>query len=69
MRATIDSIGGRRFVMTMGCGVATTALQWFGKLDPAGSTFALVIIATVAAYITGNTAQKAVDRMHPEGQP
>jgi hypothetical protein len=65
MRATIDSIGGRRFVMTMGCGVATTALQWFGKLDANGSTFALVIIATVAAYITGNTAQKAVDRMHP----
>lgn len=65
MRGTIENIGGRRFLMTMGCGVATTVLQWFGKLDPTGSTFALVIIATVAAYITGNTAQKAVDRMHP----
>lgn len=51
-----DTIGGRRFIMTIGCGVATTALTWFGKID--GGVYASVIIATVAAYITGNTAQK-----------
>jgi hypothetical protein len=70
MRARLEDIGGRRFLMTMGCGIATTALQWFGKLDAAGSTYALVTIATVAAYITGNTAQKAMELTHPlETQP
>lgn len=52
----IESIGGRKFVMTLGCGVATTALTWFSKID--GNTYSLVIIATVGAYIAGNVAQK-----------
>lgn len=58
IRAAIETSGGRRFIMAMGAGVATTALQWFGKLDPAGTTYAMVVIGTVAAYIGGNTAQK-----------
>jgi hypothetical protein len=58
IRRAIETSGGRRFVMAMGAGIATTGLQWFGKLDPAGSTYAMVIIGTVAAYITGNTAQR-----------
>lgn len=52
----IEAIGGRKFVMTLGCGVATTALTWFSKID--GNTYSLVIIATVGAYIAGNVAQK-----------
>lgn len=48
-------LGGRRFVVTIGAGLVTTFLQWFGKLDPAGSTYALVIAATVGAYIAGGT--------------
>lgn len=48
--------GGRRFVMTMGCGVVCTILVWFAKID--GSIFRDVIIATVAVYIGGNTYQK-----------
>ena len=59
MRAVIESTGGRRFLLALGAGVATTTLQWFGKLDPAGTTYAMVIIGTVAAYITGNTVQKS----------
>ncbi len=55
-----NSLGGRKFFITLGCGVATTVLQFFGKLDAAGSTYALVIVATVGAYITGNVAQKKV---------
>lgn len=54
----MENVGGRRFIATVGAGVVTSMLQWFGKLDPAGSTYAMVIIATVGAYITGNTAQK-----------
>jgi hypothetical protein len=54
----IENSGGRRFLITLGAGVATTLLQWFGRLDQAGSTYAMVTIATVAAYITGNTTQK-----------
>jgi hypothetical protein len=58
MRAAIEAAGGRRFLMTMGAGVAATILQWFGKLDPSGSTYAVLVLGTVAAYITGNTTQK-----------
>ena len=52
----IETLGGRKFVMTLGCGLATTALTWFGKID--GATYSLVIVATVGAYIAGNVAQK-----------
>lgn len=54
----IESLGGRKFVMTLGCGLATTLLTWFGKIDAA--TYSLVIVATVGAYITGNVVQKKV---------
>lgn len=58
VRDAIELSGGRRFVLALGSGITTTILQWSGKLDPAGTTYAMVVIATVAAYITGNTLQK-----------
>jgi hypothetical protein len=53
----IARIGGRRFILAIGAGVMTTLLQWFGKLDAAGTTYAIVIGSTVAAYITGNVTE------------
>lgn len=55
----MDKLGGRRFVMTMGCGMACTVLVWFAKID--GSIFRDIIIATVAVYIAGNVYQKRVE--------
>lgn len=52
----LSTFGGRRFLMTMGCGMACTVLVWFAKID--GPIFRDIIIATVAVYIAGNTAQK-----------
>lgn len=47
------AVGGRTFVLTLGCGLVTSLLTWFDKID--GTVYATVIIATVGAYITGNT--------------
>lgn len=49
-------LGGRRFVMTVGCGIACTVLVWHAKISD--SIFRDIIIATVAVYIAGNTYQK-----------
>ena len=52
-----QAYGGRRFLLALGAGIATTLLQWFGKLDPAGMAYGLTIGGTVAAYITGNVQE------------
>lgn len=53
---TINCLGGRRFLLTVGCGLATTILVWYSKISD--EVYATVIIATVGAYIAGNTVQK-----------
>ena len=52
----LETFGGRRFLMTMGCGISCTALVWYAKISDA--IFRDIIIATVACYIAGNVAQK-----------
>jgi hypothetical protein len=52
----LTTIGGRRFLMTMGCGMTCTVLVWFGKIDPI--VFRDIIISTVAVFIAGNVYQK-----------
>lgn len=54
----VDRLGGRKYTMTLGCGLVTAFLQWGGKLDPAGMAYVAVITATVGAYIAGNVLQK-----------
>jgi uncharacterized MAPEG superfamily protein len=49
------SAGGRKFFMTLGCGMATTALCASGNIT--GEVYAIVIVGTVGAYITGNVVQ------------
>ena len=65
----IDTIGGRKFIATMACCLITALLQGLGKLDPSGSTYALVIVATVGAFITGNVVQKRDAAGHGAGTP
>lgn len=52
----IENYGGRRFVMTMGCGIVSTFLLWFGKIS--GSEYVTLITLTVVPYIGFNTQQK-----------
>lgn len=56
MRAFLETVGGRRFLLTVLSGAGTFLLVWLGKIS--GEVYATVTIGTVAAYITGNTAQK-----------
>ena len=49
----IHRAGGRRFLLTLGCGVACTVLVWYGRIS--GEVFRDIIIATVASFIAGNT--------------
>ena len=53
-----DAIGGRRYLLAWGVLLTTAILQFFGKLDIAGTAYGLTIGATVGAYITGNVVQK-----------
>jgi hypothetical protein len=61
-----DTIGGRRFIMTMGCGIACTVLVWHSKISDA--IFRDIVIATVAAYIAGNVVQKVKAPQPSDGQ-
>jgi hypothetical protein len=53
-----DIVGGRRFALAVASLISADLLQWFGKLDLAGTAYGLTIGATVAAYITGNVMQR-----------
>lgn len=52
----IPNLGGRRFILVLGCGIACTVLVWFAKIDQ--FVFREVVISVVGAYILGNGFQK-----------
>jgi hypothetical protein len=54
MSDLFGKMGGRKFVLCLGCGIVTTVLLWFGKLD--GAAYTTVILGTVGAFIVGNVA-------------
>jgi uncharacterized membrane protein YeaQ/YmgE (transglycosylase-associated protein family) len=56
----ITSLGGRKFLLCVGCGAITSILLWCGKLDSAA--YQTVILGTVGAFVAGNVvAQKRTD--------
>lgn len=56
MRERIEELGGRRFLMCVGCAAICTALVWHGKIS--SEDFRWIILGTVGIYVGGNTAQK-----------
>jgi hypothetical protein len=55
-RDMMERFGGRRFALTVATQISVTALVWWGKISD--DVYSIVVLATVAAYITGNTVQK-----------
>ena len=56
MREAIDDLGGRRFLLSFASLWVGSALLMGGHIGE--SIYRDIVIATVAAYITGNTIQK-----------
>jgi hypothetical protein len=54
----ITSLGGRKFLLSVGCGLVTSILLWFGKLD--STAYSTIIISTVGVFVAGNVVQKKV---------
>lgn len=52
--------GGRRFLLCVGCAAINTILFAWGTLSESG--YLLIVSGTVVAYITGNVAQRAVQK-------
>ena len=51
-----ESVGGRRFFLTLGCGIASLILVWFEKIT--GSEFVTLTTLTLVPYLGFNTQQK-----------
>lgn len=52
----VTSLGGRRFLLSVGAGAVTATLAWYGKITP--EIYRDVIIGTVGLFIAGTTIQK-----------
>ena len=52
----IITLGGRRFVLTMGVWISSSVLLWFGKLTD--GSYTAIILGIVGVYCAANTTQK-----------
>lgn len=50
-----ETVGGRKFFLTLACGIVSTVLLWYGKLT--SSDFVVLSGFTIGAYITGGTIE------------
>ena len=64
IRDAIESAGGRRFLLALSTNLITAVLVLADRVSD--TVYATVIIATVGAYIAGNTAQKLRGTAPPE---
>lgn len=63
-----EAFGGRKFWLTLGCGVVCSAMRWFDRID--NPTFRDVVLGTVGVYIAGATYQAVrTFQRGPDGTP
>lgn len=62
MKAKMNDYLSRKFLLAVISGTTATALQLWGKLDAAGSTYAMIVVGTVGAYIAGNVVEAKNDK-------
>lgn len=60
---TMSAFGGRRFLLTVGCGLVTTVVLAFKLIGEA--TYATIILGTVGSFITGNTYESVKNNPKP----
>lgn len=59
----LDSLGGRRFLLTLISGAGTFTLCALGRID--ANAYMLTTIGIVGAYITGNVSQRKIEAKAP----
>lgn len=62
----LQAVGGRRFLLALGCGGVTALLCWFGKVT--GEVYATVVIAVVGGFITGNVWERQIETKAGQSQ-
>lgn len=62
-KAIYETVGGRRFLLTVSTQILSSWLLWYGKLTP--DAYSMIILGTVAVYIAGNSWE-AVKKGTPE---
>lgn len=65
-RNILEPAGGRRFLAAMVAQLSANVLVWHGKISD--DVYSVVVLATVAAYITGNVAQRLIESRKGGGE-